>query len=196
MPMIQVIPSADLVAPFATVSAPLVAFQIDDQEYWHLELYLLFGNDIVLRVTGESRCPAPDCPYLECFTPVIENGSKPVAAMRSIEPPFHIVELLLLRREEWVVSAPEMEGETIGNNPRVLMSGPPGSMPANGVAVAVVTAGVLLASDDGRRIAVVTSERVALNIDFIQEARLVTALLATHSADSVWRVTSPGYGGV
>jgi hypothetical protein len=186
MSLLQVLPSVDVLAPFVAAPGPIVAFQLDDEAYWHQELHLVFAVNYVVKITAEDRCPVPDCPYLECFTLVVERGQYPAGALRAIEPPFPITELSILRREEWVEPAPEFEGKTVGNNPHVLMSALPGSPHPDAVAAAVVTAGVLLTSDDGRKLAVVTSERQPLNVDLVREPGLVSEVLRRHVVDRVW----------
>lgn len=183
MSVIQVHSSVDLLAPLAAAPGPLTAFQLDDEAYWHQELCLIFTNDYAFRVTAESRCPLRDCPYLECFTLIIEQSQRPAGALRTIKPPFRIAKLSLLRREEWVTPAPEMAGKTVGNNPHVQMSGLPGSPHPEAVAAAVVTAGFLLTSEDGRRIAVLASELAPLNVDFVQDPSSVDTVLQRHMAD-------------
>jgi len=184
--MIEVKPRSDIVAPFSAAPGRLIAFEVDDDGYWRSEVRALFEGNYAFKIRADSRVPVPACPYLECFTLSLERGQYHSELPRRIDPPFRIVGISLLRREEWCVPAPELTGKTAGNNPHIMMSGPPGSANPSAVAAILVTAGLLFTSDDSRQIAVLTSSQIPLNVDWVQEPELLNEVLQEHSVERVW----------
>ena len=156
----------------------LTALAHDPEEYWHCVANLVFDDGTVLEATAEMHCPAH---LFDCYTLKLAKTNEMPGGRTALTPEFEINEIYALIRDEWLLPATEFEGETIGNNPHIQNSGPPGSAPEKASASAPLLAGALLVGQDDRRIAVVTAEDIPLNVEIVTDPTELEAALAVHS---------------
>jgi hypothetical protein len=149
----------------------------NQEKHYHSLVCLLFDDGRVLNATSDEHCLAH---LFDCFTLKLEKSVDIPQSGISLSPVFEIEKVFALVRDEWLIPAPELAGETIGNNPHYQDAGPPGSAPAEASAAATCLAGVLLAAVDGRQLAILTALNVPLNVDVVMDAREVENIVNSH----------------
>ena len=147
------------------------------EDYYHTQVSLVFDDGSVLKAVTDEHCLAH---LFDCFTLTLEKSTELTRNRISLSPVFEIVKVFALIREEWIVPAGELDVETIGNNPHIHTSGPPGSVSEGAIVLATVLAGVLLVARDGRQIAILAADDVPLNVDVVSDAGEVEDLVNRH----------------
>ncbi len=156
----------------------ITALVHDPEAYYHTEASLVFDDGSVLKATADEHCLAH---LFDCYSLRLAKTNEMPGGRTALTPEFEINEVYALIRDEWLLPATEIEGETIGNNPHIQDSGPPGSAPQEASASATLLAGALLVGQDDRRIAVVTAEDIPLNVEIVTDPTEFEAVLAVHS---------------
>ena len=139
---------------------------------------LVFDDGTVLEATAEMHCFAH---LFDCYTLKLAKKKEMPEGSTALIPEFEINKVYALARDEWLMPAPEHDGETYGNNPHIQYSGPPGSTPEEASVSATLLAGALLVGQDDRRIAFVTAEDLPLNVEAVTDPTELEAVLAVHS---------------
>lgn len=160
-----------------SVGNTIVGSYVKD-DYWHYDVFFKFLSGEIVRFSTEEHCLEH---LFDCYTLLVEKPKQAEISFTSIAPPFKVSKLASLRRAEWIVAAPELEGQTLGNNPHSHETGVVDAVPENAIFSVKLTAGLLIVSDDDRKMIVKASELAPLNVDLIQDEKQIEELLKSHT---------------
>ena len=155
----------------------VTALAHDPEDYYHTRASLVFDDGSVLKAVAHEHCLAH---LFDCYTLAMEKSTELPRNRIPLSPVFEIGKALALIQDEWIVPAGELDGQTIGNNPHIHASGPPGSASEGAIVFATCLAGVLLVAGDGRQIAILAADDVPLNVDVVSDAGEVEDLVNRH----------------